>query len=175
MKASKKSKVWLQVLVFCVAFFPVCGRGVKVSLESVSVGGISVGMDLKESARLAGCTWETYLEAKMRGPTALVCPGGKVRFDLQPMGWDTDVEARIKLYAPAKSTKISGYAIYIDPPLMVHYETLATAITQYYEKVIGKPPQRQGKTYFWRISGRAFMIQPDEENARVIISIFPPV
>lgn len=161
--------VWVAMLTACG------GKGAKVPLESISVGGISVGMDRESAVNLTGCKWETYAGTALRGATAYVCPEGSLKLDLQPMGLSAEATARTKVYARVKSTKVSGFAISIESPAMVSLEALTSALVSHYEKVIGKPPERKGNTYNWRVGKKIFFIQLDEENSRVLIATFPQV
>jgi len=172
----RKRSVNIFPFLWVVLMLTACGgKGAKVPLESISVGGIFVGMDKQAAADLTGCKWESYAGTALRGPTSFVCPDGELKLDLQPMGLDANITARTKVYARVKSTKVSGFAVSMEPPPILSLDALTSALVRYYEKAIGKPPEQKGNTYNWRVGKKTFFIQLDEENSRVLIATFPQV
>lgn len=162
---------------FLAALVLLAGCGKKkpaVPLESVDVGGVSVGMGHQAVADKTGCKWEPFTETKLGGTNSIVCRDGELRLDLEPFGLRGQVTASVKAYANTPD-KCSGFSIQLDLPPMISQDTLMEALTKHYTDVIGIAPEMKGHTPNWDFRGKAFFIQPDPENSRVILATFPLV
>lgn len=161
------------VFVLLIILSAGCGKKApKVPLESVDVGGISVGMTRQDVANKTGCKWEAFTASGFGGANSLVCRDGELRLDLRTFGLNAQVGAAVKAYTN-NPDKVTGFTIQLDLPPMISQDTLVEALTKHYTEVIGMAPEMKGNTPNWDFRGKAFFIQPDSENARVVLATFP--